>query len=360
MNTSSRITGSARGSLWRLLIWTVVPFGRVSDALSTRPTSLSPSSHRLTFRTKTTSLYANWYGRGSDIWPPTNIEFPVRLEDSFPGGQVPQIALSAMDGEPFMDKLDLLATQRRVLRWISFLALTASMVGKGVIGPMDIGGLLVWAFYNYLLVQLADTGDGIASVPSAGHVPHLVRNPLQNVPFKEGQVNWDTWFNFVFPIALIVIGGATEATLTEEWWRVALGRPLLWWMATQVADDFLESSNTFETISPVPLPIQYLIRLSSRCARWALLTVAIVVTQWPSLVVNSGANPVSVWSYVYGFLPLLHWIVSTCQVFGYWIPIAGMQYMRAHWTSTEAETMTIQPTAAHHYTQASPPLRIND
>ena len=310
--------------------------------------------------TTITALSANWYGRGSDIWPPTNIEFPVRLEDSFPGGDVPQIALNALDGEVFVNKQDLIATQRRGLRWISFIALTVSLVLKAAIGPMDVGGLLVWAFYNYLLVRLAESDDGVASLPPTDHVPHLVRNPLQNLPRKQGEVNWDAWFNFALPITLIAIGGAIEATLTEEWWRVALGRPLLWWMAAQAADDILESNNTLEGKSPVPLPIQYWIRLSSRCTRWVLLTVAIVVTQWPSLVVHSGANSVSVWSYIYGFLPLLHWIVSTCQVFGYWIPIAGMQYMRAHWTSAEAETMTIQPTAAHHYTRALPRLRIKD
>jgi len=307
-----------------------------------------------------TTIFANWYGRGSDIWPPTNIEFPVRLEDSFPGGEVPQTALNALDGDVFVSELDVIATQRRGLRWISFIVITASIVLKGAIGPMDVGSVLVWAFYNYLLIQLAESDDGIASVPPGGHVPHLVRNPLQSAHPKKSDINWDVWFNFVLPIAMVAAAGAIDATLTEEWWRVALGRPLLWWMTTQVADDILESNNTLEGKYPVPLPIQYWIRLSSRCARWVLLTVAIVVIQWPTLATNNGAYPASAWSYIYGFLPLLHWIVSTCQVFGYWIPIAGMKYMRAHWASAEAETMTIQPTAAHHYTQVSTRLRIQD
>lgn len=362
---SLRITGKA--AFWAFLFWAFGSSMRVSEAFAvgirSPPYQHSVLSHpprHEDFRTTSSALHANWYGRGSDIWPPTNIDFPVRLEDSFPGGQVPQIAHDEMDGKAYVDRADSMAIQRRGLRWISFLALTVSLVIQGAAGPLDIGGFLVWAFYNYLLVQLANSGNGVASVPPAGHVPHLVRNPLKNLPaLEEKGINWDAWLNFVLPIVLLLIGGITEGSLTEEWWRVALGRPLLWWIGTQVADDILENSNTLEAISPVPLPIQYLIRLGSRCARWGLLTVAVVFTQWPSLM--SGASTASSWSYVFGFLPLLHWIVSTFQVFGYWIPIVGMQYMRAHWIATESETMTIQPTAAHHYyTQASSLIQMKD
>lgn len=307
-----------------------------------------------------TPLYSDWYGRGSDIWPPTNIEFPVQLKDSFPGGRIPDIALEEQRGKTFVDPTAVATVQRRGLRWVAYLAVIAALtfVKGSIIGPMDIGAILVWAFYNYLLVQLADSGNGIAAVPSAGHVPHLVRNPLSHPAPQSGngglQIHWDAWINFVLPIALIL---GLSATMTEssaeEWYRVALGRPLLWWMTVQVADDILENSNSSESDSPIPLPIQFWIRCSSRFCRWALLTVAVLVTQWPALVPNATGSAITLnGSLICGFLPLAHWIWSTTQVFGYWIPIASMKYMRAHWTSTEAETLTLQPTAIHHYAQA--------
>lgn len=348
-----------------LLLLSMLASARVTLAFNpttTLPRTNQRERHPISITSPTTSLQANWYGRGSDIWPPTNIEYPVRLEDSFPGGLVPPIAFQVLEGGEYVDPTNLAATQRRGLRWISFIALTAFLAFKGAIGPMDIGSLLVWAFYNYLLIQLANSGDGLASLPPSGHVPHMVRNPLQTrPPDKEGQINWDAWCNFVLPVALLLLGSSViDASLAEEWWKVALGRPLLWWMAVQLTDDVLESRNALEVVPPIPLPIQYWMRLSSRLCRWGLLTVAVVVTQWPSLVTNTGGNTVSLWSYIYGLLPVIHWIVSTSQVFTYWVPVAGMQYMRAYWAAAEAETITIQPTAAHHYTRALPFASLKD
>ena len=51
---------------------------------STHPvkrTTLSTGSNKI-------RLWGSRYGRGAEIWPPTNIESPVRLEDSFPPGYV--------------------------------------------------------------------------------------------------------------------------------------------------------------------------------------------------------------------------------------------------------------------------------
>ena len=308
----------------------------------------------------TTCLGANWYGRGSEIWPPTNIDYPVRLADSFPGGRVPQIALDIQEGGEYFDKSDMKATQRRGLRWISFAILTTALVFKGAVGPMDVGCVLIWAFYNFLLVQIANSENGLAPGPPDGHVPHMLRNPLQNQGNRELYQSLDALLNFVVPTLLICLGNLAESNLADQWWRVALGRPVLWWMATQISDDVLASSNTLEVVSFVPLPVQYWVRLSSRLCRWGLLTIAIVVTQWPSLVINSTTNPSTVWTYVLSLLPVIHWVISSLQVFGYWVPVAGMQYMRAHLATTEAETLTIQPTAVHHYTKAHPYLRVED
>lgn len=352
--------------------------GIILSAITTRvtqsfdPTSSTPHSRllhhnaylvqrrpRASVCPSTTLFQANWYGRGSEIWPPTNIEFPVRLEDSFPEGQVPSIALQVQDGGDFVDPADVTATLRRGLRWISFIVLTTTLVFKGAIGPLDIASLLLWAFYNYVLIKLAESDDGLASLPPSGHVPHMIRNPLQTrspTQQQERQINLEAWCCFLLPVGLLLLGGGAtiDATLTEQWWRVALGRPLLWWMAIQVADDVLESRNTLEVVPPIPLPIQYWIRLSSRLCRWGLLTIAVIVTQWPVLVMNTGGDSMSLSSYVYGLLPVMQWIMASSQVFLYWIPVAGIQYMRAYWAAAEAETLTIQPTAAHHYTQAPP------
>lgn len=305
----------------------------------------------------TTCLPAGWYGRGSDIWPPTNVDFPVRLEDSFPEGKVPPIAQHVRDGGDHVTKAAVHLTQQRGFRWIKFMGLTIALAMKEFIGPMDIGAVLLWSFYNYVLIKLADSANGLAAVPPAGHIPHFVRNPLQLPLQKKGLVGWDTWFSFALPSMLFFLGMARieSSTLSRNWWRVALGRPILWWMTTQIADDALAINNSPENSSPVPLPIQYWIRLSSRLVRWSLLTVAVVVTQWPSLITSGDAGGrTSVLSCIFGILPAFHWVWSTCQVFGFWIPIAGMRYMRAHMISAEAETFTVQPTAAHHYTILSP------
>lgn len=42
------------------------------------------------------------YGRGSEIWPPTNEE-PVRLADSFPGGAIPKFAADLLAGDVPLD-----------------------------------------------------------------------------------------------------------------------------------------------------------------------------------------------------------------------------------------------------------------
>jgi hypothetical protein len=230
---------------------------------------------------------------------------------------------------------------------------------------MDIGALLLWTFYNYLLVKLAASDNGLPGVPPAGHVPALVRRPLQLIRRENTKQNesWDTWLGFALPLVLLFWrkngfdSSVSPFARDASFWRVAMGRPLLWWMATQVADDMLTSYDSplqsIPSSTPIPLPIQYWIRLSSRVTRWALLTVAVVLTQWPTIVGSGGTitttTTFSVFPYICGLLPVAQWIVASAQIFGFWIPIAAMQYMRAHFIAAEAESVTVQPTVGHHY-----------
>jgi hypothetical protein len=315
-------------------------------------------------------LFANWYGKGSDIWPPTNVDAPVRLEDSFPGRKIPHLVEAVTVDSAAYSETTTVKTPPSV-RWKSWVGLTFCLVAKGVVGPMDIGAVLLWTMYIYLLIHF----NSIPTVPPAGHIPALVRNPLQQHIRRKDNftgmiVNWDTCFGFVLPF-LFLVGQTTP--LSVSWWRrAALGQTTLWWMVTEVADEMLATRNKhyknkelipfqstfFPLQHPLPLPIQYWIRISSRLVRWVFLTVAVVVTQWPSIAIHTAggtagavntATNFTVLPYLYRLLPFLQWMVATVQIFGFWIPVAGMQYMRAHLIAAEAESLTIQPTVRHYY-----------
>lgn len=353
--------------------WSVAPTCNGKRTTTTTTGSLLlPRPHHPT-STTTTHLggAADWYGRGSlvDIWPPTNGDRPVRLPDSFPQGVVPANAIQEAQAQrkggggqrrlPTPDEL--VVAQRRGLRWISFLLLTVALALPGALGPLDMGGLLLWNFYSYLLIQLAkqhassSVKHSLASRPADGHAPAaLLRNPLRaSVRGGRSSIHWDAWINFVIPALLWMYTLVVDplSLTTGVWGRVALGRPLFWWMTIQVADDILSADE-----SRIPLPIQYWIRLSSRVIRWVFLTLAVVLTYWPttsssattSLLLDAGGGGGSHLA-VWGAIPLVHWLWSSVAIFGYWIPRASLQYMRAHWVATEAATLTLQATAVHHY-----------
>jgi hypothetical protein len=289
----------------------------------------------------------------------------VTLADSFPQGLVPANAVLEKQVQQqrggrlptWTTPDELKRVQRRSLRWIAYAALTVTLVLAGALGPLDMGGLLVWNFYSYLLIQLATKAtNGLPSRPADGHVPAaLLRNPLREVSSshnsksksnngRNSPIHWDAWINFVVPALVWTFTLLVDPlTLTTTWWRVALGRPLVWWMTMQVADDVLH-----EDECRIPLPIQYWIRLSSRVIRWVFLTLAVVLTYWPTATsthfFDGGASHVAL-----AAIPLLHWLWSSVQIFGYWIPRASLAYLRAHWVATEAATLTLQSTAVHHY-----------
>ncbi|KAL3926693.1 MAG: hypothetical protein SGBAC_013372 [Bacillariaceae sp.] len=175
--------------------------------------------------TATTQLHAFYYGKGADIWPPTN-EDAVRLSDTFPNGQIPYSAVVMIEQQDMAaahqaveesingTSTPALTTKsrglkrklvprsiQRILRRAAAkeevdsegeivgldrtpIVVALVLLARGLVRPLDIGLVACFTTYLYMLGMAArsprQNGKApiLPAIPAQGHVPFLVSKPM--------------------------------------------------------------------------------------------------------------------------------------------------------------------------------------
>jgi len=290
------------------------------------------------------------YGRGAEIFPPTNDDVPIRLEDSFPNGILPPMTNDESTTtttkttvvESFGKKRRILAKvlrgaagmeQRQQQKEEETNTTTAKIpISKspmivaiaccimGLIRPIDVALVTLLSTYFISLTILSSSLDfntGMPSVPSLpkqGHVPSMIRNPLgYTFTHSKSYKLWcqlGTILGFLSPI--IFIGLSYQQTQIIK----PCARPLF----------FLSCQIITETLSQrslVPLPIRILIPVLYNAVRLGSLWNWTVSSMKGGILIGK----------VLSTLNMMYW---TINLFGFLIPNATMKYMRAHFFCIEA------------------------
>ncbi|CAB9516157.1 expressed unknown protein [Seminavis robusta] len=319
----------------------------------------SPNRHRVGKVPKTV-LFSSSYGRGAEIWPPANEE-PVRLEQSFPNGILPDevvqtfASLSSEGGAttPQSTSIDSKKQRRiyvpraigRILRRAAYaqeetesegttsssmektpILVAAALVLSGMIRPLD--ALLVSFLTGYFVILFlwarSLRRDGVTpvmpSLPPQGHVPNLVSNPL-GPGLTSFSWSYDFWLKtgallgLAAPLAMMLRYALTDRLDCAR----ACARPIFFMCCQAISEAASRRSLT-------PLPIRILIPVAYNTIRLGYL-----------------------WSWVFQPLALGHlgqavaianlayWATN---LFGFLIPVATVRYMRAHFFAVEAEQVT--------------------
>lgn len=191
------------------------------------------------------------YGKGADIWPPTN-EDAVRLVDTFPNGQIPYSAVVMIEQQDMAathqvveESINHTLTEtmingdrntrilkrklvprsiQRILRRAAAkeevdsegeiigldrtpIAIALLLLAKGLVRPLDI--CLVACFSAYLImlgmVARSPRQNGKApmlpAIPPQGHVPFLVSNPMGMSAFHSRI--YDAWLKLGVLVSLV-------------------------------------------------------------------------------------------------------------------------------------------------------------
>lgn len=192
------------------------------------------------------SLHTFSYGRGADIWPPTN-EDAVQLADTFPNGQVPYSAIVTIEQQdmelvhesveevingtvteaiaPKRSKRRFVSRSiRRILRRAAAkeeldsegeivgldrtpIVVALTLLVQGLVRPMDVMVVACISFYLIFLGMIArsprENGDApiLPSMPPQGHVPVMVSNPL-GMGILSSQL-YDAWLKVGVIIGLV-------------------------------------------------------------------------------------------------------------------------------------------------------------
>lgn len=199
------------------------------------------------------SLHTFSYGKGADIWPPTN-EDAVRLCDTFPNGQIPYSAVVMIEQQDMatthqvveesinhtlteamiptdhlpdtrsLKKLMVPRSIQRILRRAAAkeevdsegeivgldrtpIIMALALLVKGLVRPLDI--LLAGCFSTYLIIlgmvarSPRENGDlpMLPAIPPQGHVPFLVSNPMGMSSFHSRL--YDIWLKAGILVGLI-------------------------------------------------------------------------------------------------------------------------------------------------------------
>lgn len=332
-------------------------------------------------------LSSSSYGKGADIWPPTN-EDPILLQDSFPNGKIPDSALQKLQGDLQISSSSSSSSnsrnasdqhQQRPVEWtgsparamigrilrraaqaeetqdtirtttanknknernwgIRFL-ITITLTMARYLRPADAVVLLLLTGYFGCLTYWAQSlrPDGITpclpALPPTGHVPVMIANPIG---YK-----------------------ITSNALYVLWLRLGVSlnviAPLLWWGSV------VRRSTTTSSSSPDLIAARMAVAAAAAGARPLLLACCqalteVVLTQrvltplpirilvpvlynavrlvylWQWAVVTNG-SPWAVSSFIYTVLHL----------FGFLLPVAVLKYVRAHVLGVEVEQATIRP-----------------
>lgn len=292
------------------------------------------------------------YGKGTDIWPPTN-DGPVNLADSFPNGQIPENVANLLNpggssaGEhpkpmkrPWkewipraIDRILRRAATReeeQVLTRTRELDRTPLVVALSLlwfVQPLDLLLVTFLSGYVCLLTRLSMGTGGVPNLPALppqGHVPSFISNPLgyriTNSVVYERWLKLGVLTGLIAPLlwigkhALMAARSAGPASVMD----ISLAARPLFLLSCQAVTESLTRSHTLS----VPLPIRILVPVAYNSIRLPYLY------KW-ALCPQLGT--------VGRLLAVLQLSYSFLNLFGFLLPIAVLKYMRAHFFAVEAE-----------------------
>jgi len=326
------------------------------------------------------------YGKGADIWPPTN-DTPIQLTDSFPDGKLPpevkhifEQQQRILGGAPVESMTATVVTDtnnnnnnkgtkrrwqglfprgvsrivRRAARKeeerqiaaqrIDGVPIMVALAVVAFIQPIDI--LLVTFLSGYFcLLTLwarspADNGSGVPSLPALppqGHVPSMISNPLGYG--ISHSVEYDRWLKLGVFTGLI----APVLWIGHALWRISSGgaagvnetaalaavkvaaRPLFMLCCQGISENI---SRRFCSLI-MPLPIRILIPVAYNAIRLAYL--------WRWTLAPDPGPFLGKWGRVLAIANFVYWSVN---LFAFLLPVAVMRYMRAHFFCVEAQQVT--------------------
>ena len=348
------------------------------------------------------------YGRGREIWPPTNMDRSVKLQDSFPQGQIPHPAMLAI-----LEQQDLLQQQHQQQQqqvqteeddtisskptrttitnrntWLDRIPALLALALLGRIRPIaDVGLVVTLSIYTAALSLAAQScqnnsqqGDDstimssnssssigalciptVPSLPPQGHVPQLVQNPMRDLSYSFG---YDLWWKlgiglgFVLPCVSLAYysiflysssAAAASASVTQVL-TSTLARPLFL-LCCQALSELLCKDWFLPLPIRIWIPISYqIIRIPYLALGWIALWAArssllpLPPCTLSSLLSSSSSSSVmSVWIFLHWvrLLTGLNLVYTVINVFGFLIPVALMRYMRAHFFTVEASSVTV-------------------
>jgi len=346
-----------------------------------------------TYHTRTTKLYAEKYGKGSEILPPTN-ESPIKLKDSFPNGEIPDMVQNILGdidvneqevvevnneknrNNPLTKALNnilqsaaqsetrVTMLEKKTISKIP-IALAVTLTIMGYIPPIHFLSVIFISGYLIALNLLSSSPKSaenlnpvLPSLPPQGHVPSLVSNPLGSIGNDSAYLIWLRFgvvFGYIAPSILLLplctiinpllLGlndGVVEAIATSIYY-------LSWQIVTE------EMSCKVLT----PLPIRILIPLIYNSLRlgplyqWMVLSWSAAATAVgggtsaaaTAVSITIGGVTVNIASYFVlasKILSLSNVIYWGSNLFAFLIPIATIKYMRTHFFCVEAEEVVVR------------------
>lgn len=310
------------------------------------------------------------YGRGSEIWPPTNMDRAVQLRDSFPQGEIPPQVFEEIAG---MTSSSTFSTQqpRAFLSsssdwsredlpnstpntasiratWLDRFPGIVALSLLVWIRPMDIGLVATLSAYTALLTLSASSlrsnsgkCESLPSLPPHGHVPQMIQNPMHDLSYSW---EYDIWWRcgvglgFILPILTIAYFKITSTALSlpasyEGLILSTFARPLFLLCCQALSEIFCRDWL-------LPLPIRIWIPISYQVVRLVYLGLGffafMVMTTTPGTISAS-------FLFCIQALQGLNLVYTLINVFGFLIPVALMRYMRAHFFAVEAASVAIHP-----------------
>jgi hypothetical protein len=341
----------------------------------------------------TSRLQQSTYGRGAEIWPPANEE-PIRLENSFPNGILPDNVLdkirnletglppppSESKGQRRRRRPYIPRTIRRILRRAAHaqeetvseagsysaidktpIVLAIALVFTGMIRPLD--ALLVSFLSGYFVILYlwarSLRRDGVTpllpALPPQGHVPNLVANPL-GPGLTNYSMNYDYWLKtgallgLLGPIVMMIRYAVNQQMECAR----ACARPIFFLCCQAVSEAIsrrsVVSRPTLARGSGTTCLSRHFVPMCS------YLDLFFPQTPLPiRILVPVAYNTVRLgYLWNWAFLPLemgtvgrvlaianlAYWMIN---LFGFLLPIAVVRYMRAHFFAVEAEQVTTRP-----------------
>jgi hypothetical protein len=341
------------------------------------------------------------YGRGSDIWPPTNEKSRIRLADSFPNGIIPNVAkrelqqigaskevlpLQEYDQGPLIMEQEKgrgrkrRSAMARILRraarrqedndgapvaslrdqatTIPMIFVAALLLVSGTIPPLDCFLVTFLSMYTWILTTVANSvrngssssnTDGcstpvLPALPPTGHVPFLVRHPL-GWKITHSRI-YDAWLSA--GVAIGLVAPFLLFCLQQRFWSVngsaaaaaLTSRPLFLLSCQAVTEAACRRRRAI-----TPLPIRIFIPIAYNTLRlgylgWAATTATATAATTTAATVSSSSLLLLRATSILAWTNLLYWGVN---LFAFLIPVAFMRYMRAHFFAVEAASVSLRP-----------------